>query len=109
MNYVGRVGYNYAWMLSRFLSWLSECEGFSGVNPDLLVQMQRAARIDPDPDAQYRLVDIVADYLRECSLEAKSSRLQVYSVLRGFFAANGVPLPEDPSLREVNSLLKREL
>jgi len=56
-------------------------------------------RNDPDPDAPYRLVDVVAKFVREGGLAASSSRLQAYSILRGFFNANRASLPQDRSVR----------
>jgi len=45
------------------------------------------------------MVDVLAEFVRASTFEAKSSRLQVFSILRGFFAANRAPLPEDRSIR----------
>jgi len=99
-NYPEGTQSHYASLLSSFLGWLAGREGFQEATPDLLVQMQKLAWSDrEDPDAKYRMVDVLVEFVRGTTFEAKSSRLQAYSILRGFFAANRAPLPEDRSVR----------
>ena len=98
-NYPERTQQGYAWFLSIFLSWLSQREGFEDVTPDLLVQMQKLTWSDEDPDAKYRMVDLLAEFVRNSTLKGRSSRAQAFSIVRGFFGANRAPLPEDRSIR----------
>jgi len=99
-NYPEGTQEDYAWHLSRFLGWLSGREEFGDVTPDLLVQMQKVARQDrQDPDAEYRMVDLLAEFVKNSTLKGRSSRAQAFSIIRGFFEANRAPLPEDRSIR----------
>lgn len=93
VNYPESTQNHYAWVLMRFMGWLSGREGFANVTPDDLVAMQKGA------DDKYVMVDVLADFVRNSSLRGRSSRTQAYSILRGFFASNRVSLPEDRSIR----------
>mgnify|MGYP001033631477 CR=1 FL=1 len=99
VNYPAGTQYHYAWVLMRFMGWLSGREGFSDATPDGLVAMQKLSWSSQDPDAKYAMVDLLAEFVRNSSLKGRASRRQAYSILRGFFAANRASLPEDRSVR----------
>ena len=65
VNYPAATQNHYAWVLMRFMGWLSGREGFRDATPDALVAMQKLSWSDRDSDAKYVLVDVLTEYVGE--------------------------------------------
>lgn len=79
-------------VISNYFNWFFNQEGFKGLDPDRLIEMQK------ESSNKYAQLDALQNYILSCLKgRTQSYKRLVYAYVRSFYMHNRAEFPKDPS------------